>query len=250
MPRAEHETAPIALRRLLDRSGLTQEQLARACGFRFASGIQRYLTPDSYKQPYFRPELVRKIALALVGKGQPAITSSEIWKQLAGIVPQDAGHDADLSPNVSPAPDLPIISSADLDRDIEVHGTAIGGHGGDFRFNGDVVDRIRRPPGIVTRGHNVFAIYAQGESMVPWRRPGDPVYLDKVRPPRPGEHVVVELHGRDGEPGDAYLKLLVAMTPTKVRLKQYNPERDDIFIPHAKVKHIYRVIDWPELLGI
>jgi phage repressor protein C with HTH and peptisase S24 domain len=250
MPRAEHDTAPIALRRLLDRSGLTQEQLARACGFRFASGIQRYLTPDSYKQPYFRPELVRKIAAALVGKGQPAITPSEIWKQLAGIVPQDAGNDAELPSNVSPAPDLPIISSVDLDRDIEVHGTAVGGNGGDFRFNGDVVDRIRRPPGIVTRGQNVFAIYAQGESMVPWRRPGDPVYLDKVKPPRPGEHVVVELHGRDGEPGDAYLKLLVAMTPTKVRLKQYNPERDDIFIAQARVKHIYRVIDWPELLGV
>src|SRR6185437_6619529 len=102
MARAQPETAPIALRRLLDRSGLTQEQMARACGFRFASGIQRYLTPDSYKQPYFRPELVRKIAAALVGRGQPAITPSEIWKQLAGIVPQDAGHDAELPSNVSP----------------------------------------------------------------------------------------------------------------------------------------------------
>ncbi|MBI3453286.1 MAG: helix-turn-helix transcriptional regulator [Rhodospirillales bacterium] len=87
--------------------------------------------------------------------------------------------------------------------------------------------------------------------MTPWRKPGDLVYLHPSRPARPGDHVVVEMKSkREGEPGRAYLKLLVAKGPTKLRLAQYNPPDDRIEIDLAKVKAIYRVIDWPELLGI
>jgi phage repressor protein C with HTH and peptisase S24 domain len=95
----------------------------------------------------------------------------------------------------------------------------------------------------------VFAIFAQGESMRPWREKGQPVYLDPARPARPGDYVVVECHGRDHEAGPALLKLLRSETAHKVRLEQFNPPNDRIEIPRSRIKRIYRVIDWPELLG-
>ena len=82
-----------------------------------------------------------------------------------------------------------------------------------------------------------------------WREPGSLVFVDPIRPPRPGDRVVVELNpGKDGEGHPAYLKELVTSTATKVRLLQYNPE-GMIEIPLTKVRHIHRVIEWEELLG-
>ncbi|HEX2114219.1 MAG TPA: S24 family peptidase [Alphaproteobacteria bacterium] len=153
----------------------------------------------------------------------------------------------DPPPNAVPA-GIPAIDFNAMRRDVEVHGTAIGGDDGDFQLNGGTIDYAKRPPGIIGR-KGVFAIFTQGDSMYPWRSKGDLVYLDPVRPARPGDYVVVECHGRDHEPGPAYLKRLVAETATKVRLAQYNPADDRIEIPKSRIKRIYRVIDWPELLG-
>lgn len=125
----------------------------------------------------------------------------------------------------------------------------MGGDDGDFHLNGSTIDYARRGPGIIGR-RGVFAIYCLGSSMEPWRKKGELVYLDSVRPARPGDHVVVECHGTDHEPGPAYLKLLVAETATKLRLKQYNPLDDRIEIPRSRVKRVYRVIEWSEVMGI
>lgn len=134
-------------------------------------------------------------------------------------------------------------------RDIEVWGVTMGGSAGDFNLNtGQVIDYARRPPSLQRR--KVFALYVQGSSMSPWRAQGGLVYLDPVRPPRFGDRVVVELQpDRDGEGHPAYLKELVARTPTKIRLRQYNPDQQ-IEIPASKVRQIYRVIEWEEVLGV
>lgn len=176
------------------------------------------------------------------GTGRQAVTLPSREHPLPGLA-------EDVPPNAVPAPDVPIHAAGPMPLDVPVMGTAVGGHNGDFQLNGQIVDHIRRPPALIGRS-GVFAVYAQGDSMYPWRNRGDAVYVDATRPARPGDFVMVECHGSDGEPGPAYLKLLVSETATKIRLKQFNPLDDRIEIPRTRVRHVYRVIDWPELLGI
>lgn len=132
--------------------------------------------------------------------------------------------------------------------DVPVYGVAVGGSNGDFRFNGQVVDYVRRPPGIANQ-RNVYAIWILGNSMSPWNKDGDLIYVSPVRPPAPGDYVVVQLHGTDDdEPGLAMVKLMVGKTPTQLKLTQHNPQRD-FSISLSKVKSVHRVLSLRELLG-
>jgi phage repressor protein C with HTH and peptisase S24 domain len=114
--------------------------------------------------------------------------------------------------------------------------------------NGDPVDFARRPPSIM-KNKAVFCLFMRGESMAPWRQPGDLVYIDPNRPPKNGEFVAIEMLPE--EPGDgrpAYIKKLVRMTATKVVVEQFQPPKE-IEFERRKVGRLLRVIDWSELLG-
>ncbi|HMB75813.1 MAG TPA: S24 family peptidase, partial [Kiloniellaceae bacterium] len=127
---------------------------------------------------------------------------------------------------------LPAVAT--LDKDVEVRGVAVGGEDAGFAFNGEVIDYARRPPGLIG-SRNVFAIYVVGESMAPRYDEGDMVFVHPGRPPRPGCDVIVELHGKDGEPGACYIKRLQRRTPTRLVLSQFNPARE-IVLPLQKVR--------------
>lgn len=146
---------------------------------------------------------------------------------------------------------LPDISTfTTFPKDVPIMGVTVGGSDDEsFILNiGEVVDYARRTPAIA-RNARVFALYVQGDSMAKWRQPGGLVYLDPVRPARQGDHVVVEFRSDDlGNGSPALLKQLVATTPTKIKLRQYNPDKL-IEIPIAKVKHIHRVMEWEEILS-
>lgn len=72
------------LRKLIERSGVSQEKVAQAAGYAFASGLQRYIS-DDYAKPFLPRELVEKLKKPLVGKGTPPITEDEIYA-LAGLL--------------------------------------------------------------------------------------------------------------------------------------------------------------------
>ena len=136
-----------------------------------------------------------------------------------------------------------------LAKDVPVLGSTVGGAAGDFELNGETVDWVRRPPGIAgTKG--AFALYVQGDSMVPWRKPGDLVYVNPARPPRIGDHVVVELKSAAGEPKPAFVKLYLRHAGKSVILAQYNPRIDDLAVPVDRVAQILRIMEWDELLGL
>lgn len=135
-------------------------------------------------------------------------------------------------------------------KDVPIMGVTIGGtDDNSFILNmGDVVDYARRTPAIA-RNARVFALYVQGDSMAKWRQPGGLVYLDPARPPRAGDHVVVEFAPDElGNGVPALLKQLVAITGTKIKLRQYNPEKL-IEIPVGKVRRLHRVMEWEELIS-
>jgi phage repressor protein C with HTH and peptisase S24 domain len=141
---------------------------------------------------------------------------------------------------------LPLVQ---FPADVPVLGTAVGGDSGDFSFNGMVVDYVRRPHG-VAQMRNIYALWVTGDSMAPWNRRGDLIYVTPTRPPVPGDHVVVELAGAHAhEAGTAMVKLLAGQTPTQFKLRQYNPERD-FTVSRTRVKAIHKVLSLRELMGV
>ncbi len=195
-----------------------------------------------------------------IRRGSPRHLDPEAATALAALlsVPPDSLHEEQaglnlpLGANAVPTAlaNSQAFATSAMPRDVPVLGSTVGGNDGDFLLNGQVVDHVRRPPAMEAV-KTAFALFVQGDSMWPWRAPGSLVYVHPARPPRNGDHVVVELHG-DSEFAErpCYVKRLVARTATLLRLEQYNPPRDDIQIPLQKIRSLYRVMEWEELLGL
>lgn len=142
--------------------------------------------------------------------------------------------DAGAMPNLGP-------------RDVEVYGVTVGGDDADFSFNGEVVQLVKRPPGIAGL-KNVFAVHVVGTSMFPKFEPGDLLYCGG-RAPVPGDYVVVEEFPDEQHPkGKGYIKRLDKRAPGKLTCWQFNPEGPVEFDAYA-IKAVHRVIPLRELLG-
>lgn len=160
-----------------------------------------------------------------------------------------------------PAPNATMVSAGqaprrpqrtEMEKDVPVWGTALGGHLGsdtEFQLNGQIVDYVRRPPRIADR-KDVFAAFVQGTSMSPWREPGKLIYLESARSPAVNDYVLVELKPTNGdEVRRALVKQFKGLTSTKLKLYQYNPAKT-IELNLREVLKMYRVMDWDELLGV
>lgn len=158
-----------------------------------------------------------------------------------------AGSDVDLSAGIS------MRGIPAMKRDLPVRGTAVGGNNGDFTFNGDIVDMVRRPPGLVGTA-SVFALYVHGDSMSPRFEAGDLVFVNPSRPPMPGCDVVVEMAPKPGDAvGPCYIKRLLRRTADKVVLRQFNPPagvKQDFELDKDAIKNLWRVLTAAELLGL
>lgn len=133
-----------------------------------------------------------------------------------------------------------------MPKDIPVLGTVSGGSGGVFM--GDAaIDFARRPPALDGRT-DVFGLYVEDVSMAPAFNPGD-LILVEGKPPRGGDHCVVEF--KEDPHGDpkAILKKLKAMTPTVIKLEQYNPPKT-IEIKRQHLIRMRRVLTMMDLFGV
>lgn len=191
----------------------------------------------------------------LTGEGEPRPTrkgrsggsSGESVSPFPPALPGTGGE-------VEFAPGLAIRGAASLKRDVPVRGTVVGGEDGDFSFNGDVVDMVRRPPGLAGAAA-VFAVYVHGDSMSPRFESGDLVFVNPMRPPTPGCDVIVEMAPAEGGDiaGPCYIKRLLRRTADKVVLRQFNPpagEKQDFEVDRERVRNLWRVLTPAELLGL
>lgn len=220
------------LKEMLGRPGYSQAGLAAALG-RNPSAINRMVRGERQIKASELP-IIQKYLDDPGSAGTPDAAPSATPNARVA-------HDVALPPYRSEMP-----------KDVPVYGTVVGGDGNhlvDFELNGAVVDYVRRPPRLAARA-DVFAAYVQGDSMVHWREPGQLVYVESAKPPRVMDYVLVELKPPGGEgTRPAMIKRLLAVTPTKLRLRQYNPARD-FDIDRRAVLQLYRVLDWDELLGV
>ena len=166
----------------------------------------------------------------------------ELVKKAAPDVTADPEPNARIAPGAGPFPLLK------YPRSVPVFGTAQGGPEGVFDLNMEsgAIDYAPRPPSIADN-KRVFAIYVEGDSMWPWRDPGELVYLHETKPPTPGCHVVAVVESLDAsEPPRAYLKRLVRRSPSKIEMEQYHPPGP--FVLDAKrVSKLLRVLEWSEV---
>ncbi len=79
MTKAENHVT-VKFRALRERAGLSLAALAKEMGYRNSSSLQRYENADLYTKEFLSPDIAKKLVRALVGKGIPPITESEIWE--------------------------------------------------------------------------------------------------------------------------------------------------------------------------
>lgn len=203
-------------------------------------------------------ELGRRVGVtqqAIMGLEQGRVQSSRNLVQLArelGVTPDwlmTGAPDNNVTAFATPPHPAADVDFRSLPKDVPVLGNAVGGDDGDFEFNGQTIDYIRRPPGIATL-KDVFGLYVAGTSMYPRFEEGEPVYLSSARPPALGDYVVLELlPEREGDPSKGFIKRLARRTPTKIVVEQFNPPRELEF-SRDRIKAIFRIIPMAELVGL
>jgi phage repressor protein C with HTH and peptisase S24 domain len=222
--------------------GLTNAELARRAGLE-SSTLHKVVSGKRGKDGV-SPRLADRLALAL------QVRREELFAPIGSPISQFG------SPGVTDRIGEPSarlgssgLSSA-VSRDVPVYGSAQAGPEGAFHLNtGEPIDWARRPAGLVGV-QGVFAIYVEGDSMVPWRQPGELVFVHEKRPAAPGCHVIAEVWlPEPGHPPRAFLKRLLRRTATRVELEQYNPPAI-IEVEAERVGRLYRVMEWEEVLGL
>ncbi|MGJ8478023.1 S24 family peptidase [Sphingobium yanoikuyae] len=262
------KTTGEVLASLRDRSGLTLAEIAAAAGYRGPSSVQAMFSPE-YNMSPLSWAVGNKLARALVGKGNPPITLSEVhrlcytdeqWNPTTPPArttledPMQTFRDLMEAGRNNPQPlrtkDIPVFGTA-LAADIafEDDGTAYLVEQTVFEM-GEIILYGKRPAGIPANSE-AYALYVAGSSMEPRYRPGDPLFVDPKRPPAIGDDVVVQLRsetGGDVEITAGLIKTLARRTGSYLELEQYQPAIR-FRVPMERVAHIHRVIPPKELFG-
>lgn len=238
-----------ALRHFRTKAGLSQQALATAAGTSQPQ-IKRLEAGERTLSKKWAEQLAPHLGVSAETLMFPP---SVIDETPATATPAEASGSAPgMQPNaILPEEPAQVDTSAFKGpRNVPVYGTGSGGDGGDFSFNGQLIDHAPRPPGIASR-KDVYVVYIVGDSVSPAYEDGTPIYVDPHRRPQPRDYVVVELRGeREGEPGPAFVKRLVARGAGKLKLEQHNPPGPLDPIDESEVVRVHRVIPWLELIGV
>jgi len=107
---------------------------------------------------------------------------------------------------------------------------------------------LERPPGLLSHAEP-YAFYIAGSVMEPRRRSGEPVFVDRSRPPGPGDDVVALLAGEGEHPGSTLLlvRSFVKQAGGVIELEQYNPALR-FTLPLSAVSALHRIVPWVELI--
>lgn len=226
------------IRQAIENKGLTLEAAAKLA--KLDRGYFQKLFERENANP--RADTLSKIANVL--------DVSEAWLMTGveprPLTPTQTSPIINLNSGLAPAPSF---HPQDLPMDVEVLGTAAGSHGrGAFQLTGDVIDRVRRPPALFG-ATGVFALYVEGYSMAPQYNPGDLVYLNPNRPPRPGDIVVVQSQHHEHDGTEATIGIFMRQNEKSVVIKKHNPEAT-VEITRNKATKLFRVYTTNELFGV
>ena len=218
------------LKELREKAGLTQVEL----GDRVNTSGQQIGHLESGKRN-LNTEWMRKLGRAL---GVP----------LSAFLDQSEDAEAPPSDDVVLS-DSPVPLPQDMPKDLPVLGTAAGAFSeqdGAQQMDGGVVEYLRRPPSL--QGvKDAYVVYVVNDSMEPALPHGEAACVHPHRPARPGDNVVVQVHGEGGST-IVYVKTLVRRTETEIVCRQLNPPREFIF-PRDRVLAIHKVLTVSDLIS-
>jgi hypothetical protein len=92
---------------------------------------------------------------------------------------------------------------------------------------------------------DIFCIYLQSRTMVPWRDPSELIMYETVRPPKDGDHVVIYLVPVD-DTKPVLVRQLLALGEKKARVRRHWPQKKDSDLDLKKVKSMFRVLTWDD----
>ena len=151
----------------------------------------------------------------------------------------------DDPPAVEP-PGVPVDLAAATGRDLPVYGLAAGSVLGALTMTSDPVEYVPTPPGLA-RVRDAYALIVTGASMEPKYEAGDMVFLNPHRPPRRGDHVVIQ-EAREGGI-IVTIKRFERWTDGHLITTQYNPP-SEVRFPRDQIMAVHRVLTTNELFGI
>lgn len=229
---------------LVEQSGKAPQALSREAGLDKETLRKLLANPSQVPSTKTLTGLARVFAVSeqwLLHGGDPSQPQPDFLMQTKdGVVAVEAKRQP-------AAPELPARSSMPLD--VPVMGTAAGSlTRGAFQFEGGVVDYVRRPPALAG-AKDVYALFVEGESMIPQYHPGELIYIHPHRPARIGDIVVVQCRNGEHNPEEASLGIYRKRTEKAIVLGKHNPAAE-IELNRTHVIAIHRVLTTNELFGV
>lgn len=244
--------------------------VAKAAGYAGPSSVQLYFS-NEYEGP-LQIGLARRLAGALIGKGEPPIQADDIyslsevslieldneryWRIIETHAHRSSPGSEKLQANSSEVKGIPIlqgeISSNELFTNEEGREYSI--EACTYNFD-DPIDYLVLPREL--DGDRLYVAFMGDSSMSPRFRIGAPLLVRSVRPPSLGDDVVVLLRPSTEDYADegrrstlkVLIKTLVGRSSASVELEQYNPPCR-FSVPADQVGAIHRIVPWHELLGL
>ncbi len=210
------------LKQAIEADGRAHKTISLAAGLG-----QNYVQQMFAKDQAPKPATLEKI-LAVLGPDALSAVGSPY--------PQPEYREADVKAPISMPRDVPVLGTAagsDYDR-------------GAFQITTDVVDYVRRPPGLM-QNRDVYALYVEGSSMEPRFEAGELIFVNPIRPPRIGDYVVLQEQIAEGEMR-GFVKQLVRRTSEWVTVRQFTPEAELQFRAAGLTMH--RVMTTADLMGV
>ncbi len=95
---------------------------------------------------------------------------------------------------------------------------------------------------------DLFACYTNTNVMAPWRNIGEFVFATRELPAHVHAHVILQLDPDGPVKKPCLLRQLITRDSQNFTLRSYHPERRDETIPTERIRALYRVIEWQQVL--
>ncbi len=230
------------LRRLQERAGLSYEAIANLAGYSGRSSVQRFFSPE-YNPVYLPLSVAEKLAKAFqdteVGRA-PILALAGVPQENAKVLQYG---DTALATMVRDVPVFTtILAVSQIYENQAIEQITLG--------KNEVIGHFQRPSALNGRD-NVYGLYIQGGSMSPRFEHGESAFVERDKPARIGDEVVVYMRRPEADDegtSSVMIKRLVRLTADYIELQQFNPAVT-FKVDRSRILRIDRVIPWAELLS-
>ena len=225
------ETLHSRIENLIAQRGISVREAERLCGL--SDGTIRKLLANPDQMPMGRT--LQAIAAGL------ETTETFLLTGVEGPPPVNVRSNGPAS--IPPAP-----HRDSMPNDVPVMGTAAGNHlRGAFKLGSDPVDWVRRPPGVMN-ARGIYALYVEGESMIPQYWPADLIYINPFKPVRVDDPVVVQTSYIEGEV-EGTLGIYRRRDEDYIVIGKHNPKAE-VKIRRGNNTMVHKVLTNNELFGV